>query len=136
MKRNLYLCVQQDIAPPVNAGLRDFSGVITVKSYPNTAAFLRAFLEEPDAMLIFDQYIGQESTINMLAEIKKRLPGMKILLVVSGNTSKAEIASIITSRIASAILVRPFSLDQLATNVYKLLGQPKPEDSPWYKHGQ
>jgi DNA-binding NtrC family response regulator len=136
MKRNLYLCVQQDIASPVNSGLRDFSGVITVKSYPNPVAFLRAFLEEPNAMLIFDQYIGQESTINMLAEIKKRLPGVKILLVVSGNTSKAELASIITSRIASAILVRPFSLDQLATNVYKLLGQAKPEDSPWYKHGQ
>ena len=61
---------------------------------------------------------------------------MKILLVVSGNTSKAEIASIITSKIASAILVRSFSIDQLVANVYKLIGKPKPEDSPWYKHGQ
>ena len=134
MKRNLYLCVQPDIALPTQAGLRDFGDLISVKPYPNTAAFLRAFLEEPNALLLFDQYIGQESTLDTLAEIKKRMPGVKILLVVSSNTSKAEIARIITSKIASGILVRPFSIDHLSTNVYKLIGKPKPEDSPWYKH--
>ena len=39
MIRNLYLCVQQDIGMPIQAGLRDFSDVITVKPYPNIAGF-------------------------------------------------------------------------------------------------
>jgi DNA-binding NtrC family response regulator len=136
MKQNLYLCVQQDIARVAQSGLSEFSNDITVKPFYSVSEFLRSFREESNAYLFVDQYVGQESTIEMLTDIKKRLPGVRILLVVSSNTSKMEIAVIIMSKIVSAILVRPFSLDQLATNMYKLLGKQQPEDSPWYRQGQ
>ena len=103
---------------------------MTVKPFYNVSDFLRSFREESDALLFADQYIGEESTIEMLTDIKKRLPGVKILLVVSNNTAKMGIALIIMSKIVSAILVRPFSIEQLTTNLYKLLGKRKQEDSP------
>jgi DNA-binding NtrC family response regulator len=123
LKLNLYLCVQQDIAYMVQSGLWEFNDSITVKPIYNVSEFLRSFSEESDALLFVDQYIGEESTIEKLTAIKKRLPGVKILLVVSDNTAKMEIALIIMSKIVSAILVRPFSIEQLTTNLYKLLGK-------------
>jgi response regulator of citrate/malate metabolism len=115
--------VQQDIAHMVQSGLWEFNDSITVKPIYNVSEFLRSFSEESDALLFVDQYIGEESTIEKLTAIKKRLPGVKILLVVSDNTAKMEIALIIMSKIVSAILVRPFSIERLTTNLYKLLGK-------------
>ncbi len=131
LKRNLYLCVEQDIAHMTQSGLSEFNDSITVKPFYNVSDFLRSFREESDAFLFVDQYIGEESTMEMLTDIKKRLPGVKILLVVSNNTAKMEIALIIMSEIVSAILVRPFSTDQLTTNLYKLFGKRKLADCPW-----
>ena len=123
LKRNLYLCVQQDITHMAQSGLSEFNDSITVKPIYNVSEFLRSFHEESDALLFVDQYIGEESTIEKLTAIKKRLPGVKILLVISDKTARMEIALIIMSKIVSAILVRPFSIEQLTTNLNKLLGK-------------
>jgi len=133
VKKSVLVCVKKDIVHPISWALREFEKMISVR-YFDTTKQLGMVLGDVEncCSIILDSIIGSESTLEFAKEIKNDKPSLKILIIASSGTTKEEIVGIIQSKIASGVLIRPFTAEQVSDYIYKLCGFQKPEESLWY----
>ncbi len=132
-KKSVLVCVKKDIVHPVSWALREFEKQISVRYFDNTRQLGMVLGDvENCCTVILDSNIGDESTLDFAKEIKNDKPSLKILLIASSGTTKAEIVGLIQSKIVSGVLIRPFTAEQVSDYIYKLCGFQKPSEVPWY----
>ncbi len=132
-RKNILVCVKQDILHPISWALKEFEKQVFIKYADNTKQIDALFDTGIDfAVLIIDSIIQNNSTLGYLETLKQVKPNQKILLIISEGARKEDIVNIVKSKLVSGILVRPFTAEQISDYIYKLCGFQKPTEVPWY----
>ncbi|HSW63750.1 MAG TPA: hypothetical protein VLH56_10655 [Dissulfurispiraceae bacterium] len=129
----VFVCVQRDIVNSLNWSLKEFDKVLAVKYLDSVNELEKQFAAgQSCSVLILDSMIGDKSTIAIAERIKTDYRAIKILLILATGTTKEELVNLIQTKIVSGVLVRPFTAQQVADNIYKLCNFEKPSETPWY----
>lgn len=132
-RKNILVCVKQDILHPINWTLKEFERQVFAKYADNTRQIDALFEAGLDfTVIIIDSTIQDQSTLPYIEGLKKERPYQKVLLIISEGTKKEDIINIVKARLISGVLVRPFTAEQLSDYIYKLCGFQKPTETPWY----
>lgn len=124
--------MQRDIVHPLNWSFKEFGDRIAVRHFDKIKQLGDALESEDCSVLVLDSIVSNEPTLDFAMELKNNKPSLKILLVVSIGTTREEIMDIITLKIISGVLIRPFTVGQVSDYIFKLCGFPKPADTPWF----
>lgn len=131
MKKKLLICVQRDISNVVNWALKDLTS-IDVNFLDHLHQLEKIFENELSfSAIVIDLYFGGQSTVPFLKKIKEKSK-MKILLIISKDTPKQEVVSLIQNKLVDNVLLRPFNANQLVEAVAKLCNIERPTETPWY----
>lgn len=68
-----------------------------------------------------------------MQRVKEKLK-IKILLIISADTSKQEIINLIQNKLVDNVIVRPFNANQILDAVAKLCGIERVAEKPWYMY--
>lgn len=133
MKKKILVCVQRDITNPINWALKDLS--VVSAQYVDHLYQMEKFLESGNdfCAIIIDSLMDGESTIPILKKIRENTK-MKILLIISADTSKKEIVDLIQAKIVDNIILRPFTANQIVDAVAKICGIPRSTEKQWYEY--
>ncbi len=132
-KKHVFVCVQRDIVNSLNWSLKEFDKVLAVK-YLDSANELEKHFAAGHfcSVLILDSMMGDKSTIELAQKMKAEHNDIKILLILATGTTREDIVKLIQTKIVSGVLIRPFTAQQVADNIYKLCNFEKPSETPWY----
>ncbi|HMK44885.1 MAG TPA: hypothetical protein VK445_12180 [Dissulfurispiraceae bacterium] len=132
-KVQVFVCVQRDIVNSLSWSLKEFDKALAVKYLDSTNDLEKQFASgNTCSLLILDSMMADKPTVELAEHVKTEHPAVKILLIVSSGMTKEELVRLIQAKVVSGVLMRPFTADQVADNVYKLCGFQKPSETPWY----
>lgn len=131
-KKVIYICVQKDVLHPISWTLKEFDKYVSARVFDKIYALQKSDILEVASVLIIDSIVANESSRDLIQELKQKRPGLRILLLASVGTTKEELIEIIKMKIVNGVLVRPFTAEQLSDYIYKLCDIPKPSSVPWY----
>jgi|GEM_PF-545191 len=133
MKKKIIVCVQRDISNAINWALKDLS-VISAKYVDHLYQLEKIFSSDIDfCAIVVDSLIDGESTIPFLKILKDKSK-IKVLLIISADTSREEIIKLIKDKIVDNIILRPFNANQIVDAVAKLCGIKIASEKPWYMY--
>ncbi len=132
-KKHVFICVQRDIVNSLNWSLKEFDRVLAVKHLDSANELEKHFAAGHFcSVLILDSMMGDKSTIELAQKMKAEHHDIKILLISATGTTKEDLVKLIQTKIVSGVLIRPFTAQQVADNIYKLCNFEKPSETPWY----
>lgn len=133
MKKKILICVQRDITNAVSWALKDLTS-ITGQFIDHIYQLEKILATDSNfSALIIDSVLDGESTLSFLQRIKEKLK-IKILLIISADTSKKEIINLIQNKLVDNVIVRPFNANQILDAVAKLCGIERLAEKPWYMY--
>lgn len=133
MKKKLLICVQKDITNAVGWALKDLTS-INVQFLEHLHQLEKIFENDLTfSALIIDSYLEGQNTIPFLKKVKEK-SNMKILLIISKDTPKQEVVSLIQNKLVDNVIIRPFNANQIVEAVAKLCGLERPSETPWYMY--
>lgn len=133
MKKKLLICVQKDITNAVGWALKDLTS-ITVQFLEHLHQ-LEKILDNDISFsaLIIDSLLDGQSTVSFLKKVREKSK-IKILLIISKDTPKQEVVSLIQNKLVDNVIIRPFNANQIVEAVAKLCGIERPSETPWYMY--
>lgn len=133
MKKKILVCVQKDIKNTVNWALKDLPAV-SLQYFDHVYQVEKLFESDINFCgMIIDFHIDGESTLSFLQKVRDKSK-IKILLIISPDTSKQEVVKLIQDKMVDNVIVRPFNANQLVDAVAKLCGIQRPSEKPWYMY--
>lgn len=132
-KKHVFVCVQRDIVNSLNWAMKEFDKLLAVKYLDSVNELEKQFAAGHScSVLMLDSMMGDKPTIELARKIKEEHQAIRILLIVATGTTKEELVKLIQTKIVSGVLIRPFTAQQVADNIYKLCNFEKPSETPWY----
>lgn len=133
MKKKLLICVQKDITNAVSWALKDLTS-ITVQFLDHLHQLEKIFENDLTfSALIIDSLLDGQSTVPFLKKVREKSK-IKILLIISNDTPKQEVVSLIQNKLVDNVIIRPFNANQIVDAVAKLCGIERPSETPWYMY--
>lgn len=133
MKKKLLICVQKDITNAVGWALKDLTSINV--QFLEHLHQLEKILDNDISFsaLIIDSLLDGQSTVPFLKKVREK-SNMKILLIISKDTPKQEVVSLIQNKLVDNVIIRPFNANQIVEAVAKLCGIERPSETPWYMY--
>lgn len=91
-----------------------------VESAENGIVGLRTFRSAPFDLIVTDLYMPEKEGMEMIIEIRRDFPAVKILAISGGETGQLAVAKLLG---ADKTLRKPFDLEDLTNAVKTLLGE-------------
>ncbi len=126
-KKHLIVCVRHDIEPV----FRDYfatdrkAGELYDFFYCDHTKNIKSHfinIARPDYHLVIDAVIDSEGTMDFITEIKNEHPLLRIMLIGSAEIKKEKLVELIRNRSLNAVLMRPFTLNDLSEKIALLYG--------------
>jgi DNA-binding NtrC family response regulator len=134
MKRKLLICVQRDITNQISWALKELDS-ISVQMVDRLYQLEKIFEDNPTfPALVIDSFLDGQSTIPFLKKIREKNINIKILLIISQDTPKQEVVTLIQNRLVDNVIIRPFNANQIVDAVSKIFGIQRFSEKPWYMY--
>ena len=130
--KTITACVGKDTIPSISWVLKDFQKIIEIRYTRTTRELIDLLPSIQCNLVILDSFFNNILNVEATKEIKAVSKDTRILLIATDEVSKETLVELIAAKAIDGVILKPFTAEILANNIYKLCDIKKP-DTPWYE---